>query len=59
MRAHRVQRKPKFIVQDWQEKMKDHDNLVFEIPEQHLSVYEVIGGSANHLGALLDLQHHG
>ena len=55
MRAHRVQRKPKFIVQDWQEKMKDHDNLVFEIPEQHLSVYEVIGGSANHLGALLEL----
>jgi hypothetical protein len=55
MRAYRAQRKTNIIRQDWLKKMKSHDKLVFEIPDENLAAYEVIGGSANHLGALLEL----
>jgi hypothetical protein len=55
MRAHRSQPKTRIIQQDWLKKMKSHDKLIFEIPEEKLTVYEVIGGCANHLGSLLEL----
>lgn len=55
MRTYHTPRRAKMIKQDWRKKMKRQDKLIFKIPEENLTVHEVIGGSANHLGALVEL----
>ena len=55
MRTYRTPCREKMVKQDWRKKMKRHDKQIFKIPEENLTVHEVIGGSANHLGALVEL----